>query len=216
MLNLGLGLVAIYFGFKDELLLASAAILAGMILDALDGKLARRLDVYSEFGAKLDTKADYISFGIAPAIIIAQWLISLSISPFVSVLVGFLYYAAVHYRLRRFDRAGHSDFFEGLPSPTGAATVCIIIASSILGPFPFLLIGVSLLTSFLMVSTIPYPHLDKALRHPVLRRTKLPAFVFFIITLLKLIGVPLDFIAAPEIFSVFIVMYLTYPLYTTS
>jgi len=213
MLNLGLGVLAIYFGFQNELLLAAAAILAGMILDALDGKLARRLDVFSEFGAKLDSKADYITFGIAPGVLIAQWLISLNISPIVSILVGFLHYAAVHYRLRRFDIAGHSDFFDGVPSPTGAAAVCILIASPIFNPFPFLLIGVSLFVSFLMVSKIAYPHLDKALRHPVLRRTKLPAFVFFIITMLKLIGVPLHFIAAPEIFSVFIVMYLTYPLY---
>ncbi len=213
MVNVGLGILAIYFGFKNELLLAAAAILAGMILDALDGKLARRLDVFSDFGAKLDTKADYITFGIAPGVLIAQWLYMLNISPWIAGAVGFLHYASVHYRLRRFDRSGHSDFFEGLPSPTGAAAVCILIASPIFNVLPLLLIGVSLLISFLMVSTIAYPHLDKALRHPVLRRTKLPAFVFFIITLLKLIGVPLDFIAAPEIFSVFIVMYLTYPLY---
>ena len=216
MLNLGLGLVAIYFGFTGALLLGAAAVLAGMILDALDGKLARRFDVFSEFGAKLDTKADYISFGIAPGVLLTQWLVSLSIPVGISVAVGFLHYAAVHYRLRRFDRSGHSDFFEGVPSPTGAATVCIFMASTLWGDAAWVLVALSLGVSFLMVSTIAYPHLDKALRHPVLRRTKWPAFTFFIMTLLKLIGVPMNFIAAPEIFSVFIVMYLLYPIYGRS
>lgn len=213
LLNLGLGCMSIYYALNGELLLATAGILTGMILDALDGKLARRLDVFSEFGAKLDSKADNISFGLAPAVLLAQWLIADGVFLWFAVLVGVLHYAAVFYRLRRFDKSGHAHFFEGMPSPTGAATVCILMASALFGQTVWLIVGGSFLVDFLMVSKIPYPHLDKAMQHPVLRAAKWPAFGFFIVTLLRLIGVPLQFIAAPEIFFVFILLYMCYPLY---
>lgn len=213
VLNLGLGIFAIYLTLQGKVGFAAAAILTGMILDALDGRLARKWDAYSRFGAMLDSKADYISFGIAPAVLL--YCVLSGVPSWVAALVGFAHYFAVHYRLRRFDKSGgHSQFFEGLPSPTGAAVVCLLSVFSLVMVYPWVLVVLSMSISGIMVSKIPYPHMDKALQYPLLRQLKAPAFVFFILTLLKLIGVPLHFVAAAEIFFVFVVLYLLYPIYS--
>ena len=178
--NLGCGLMAIIQPWQSRPSIAAGLVLLGVYLDALDGRLARRLNVFSEFGAKLDSKADFVTFGVAPAVLLGYTL-SRAIGHhglWIGVALGMTHYAAVHFRLRRFDQKGHSDFFDGMPSPTGAAIVVIATQSTWLTS-PFLLIPISLVVSGLMVSSLPYPHLSKALQHPLLNALKIPAFIFF-------------------------------------
>lgn len=110
---------------------ASAAIFIAMILDALDGRVARMTNTQSAFGAEYDSLADMGSFGLAPALVMYEW----SLSSLVNVswhwgklgwLAAFLYVASAALRLARFNtKASNTDkrYFQGLPSPAAAAVV---------------------------------------------------------------------------------------------
>ncbi len=110
---------------------AAAAIFIAMILDALDGRVARMTNTQSAFGAEYDSLADMGSFGLAPALIMYEW----SLSSLANVswhwgklgwLAAFLYVASAALRLARFNtKASNTDkrYFQGLPSPAAAAVV---------------------------------------------------------------------------------------------
>ena len=122
------GIVAATQGKFEQ---ASVAIFIAMILDALDGRVARMTNTQSEFGAEYDSLADMGSFGLAPALIMFEW----SLSSLVDVsftfgklgwLAAFLYVASAALRLARFNvKASNTDkrYFQGLPSPAAAAVV---------------------------------------------------------------------------------------------
>jgi len=217
VLNLICGILATYHAAQNHLRIAAGLILLGIYLDAFDGRLARKLDVHSRFGARMDSQADYVSFGIAPAIMLYFALAHphpLTSSASVGALViALAHYAAVHFRLRRFNKSGHSDYFEGLPSPTGAAIIAIICTSAYLSS-PTLVIPISLVVSGLMISTIPYPHLSKAMEHPLLRRLKLPALACFLLSMAAFLGARqwIQWNVA-ELFLGFVFIYLLFPLF---
>ena len=122
------GIVAATQGKFEQ---ASVAIFIAMILDALDGRVARMTNTQSEFGAEYDSLADMGSFGLAPALVMYEW----SLSSLVNVsftfgklgwLAAFLYVASAALRLARFNtKASNTDkrYFQGLPSPAAAAVV---------------------------------------------------------------------------------------------
>jgi CDP-diacylglycerol--serine O-phosphatidyltransferase len=122
------GIVAATQGKFEQ---ASIAIFIAMILDALDGRVARMTNTQSAFGAEYDSLADMGSFGLAPALVMYEW----SLSSLVDVswhwgklgwLAAFLYVASAALRLARFNtRASNTDkrYFQGLPSPAAAAVV---------------------------------------------------------------------------------------------
>lgn len=122
------GIVAATQGKFEQ---ASVAIFIAMILDGLDGRVARMTNTQTEFGAEYDSLADMCSFGLAPALIMYEW----SLSSLVNVsftfsklgwLAAFLYVAAGALRLARFNtKASNTDkrYFQGLPSPAAAAVV---------------------------------------------------------------------------------------------
>ncbi len=122
------GIVAATQGKFDQ---ASVAIFIAMILDALDGRVARMTNTQSEFGAEYDSLADMGSFGLAPALIMFEWsLSSLADVSFtfgkLGWLAAFLYVASAALRLARFNvKASNTDkrYFQGLPSPAAAAVV---------------------------------------------------------------------------------------------
>lgn len=129
------GLFAGFYGIvaatQDKFEQACVAIFIAMILDALDGRVARMTNTQSEFGAEYDSLADMGSFGLAPALIMYEW----SLSSLVNVswhwgklgwLAAFLYAASGALRLARFNtKASNTDkrYFQGLPSPAAAAVV---------------------------------------------------------------------------------------------
>lgn len=165
-------------------------VILGILFDALDGPLARKLDAASKWGANLDSKADFVSFGITPAIIIYQ-IFSINTRQLFVLIFGiclaFLYYAAVQYRLRRFDQTGHTLYFEGLPSPVGAAMVLVAAISPYLHHLRFF-VPTIIIISILMVSRISYPHLSIASKKNFFKFLSVPAFIFTVLTILKLIG----------------------------
>lgn len=121
-----MGLSSIRFAFLQKFELAAGAILVAAILDALDGRLARLLGASSEFGAELDSFSDFVSFGVAPAIVMYFFSLHVwqglgwGICLFAAVCTG-LRLARFNILSRRSDKPGWShQFFTGVPAPAGA------------------------------------------------------------------------------------------------
>ncbi len=103
---------------------AAIAIFAAMILDGLDGRVARLTNTQSDFGAEYDSLSDMVAFGVAPAILAYEWALH-SLGK-VGWLAAFIYTTAAALRLARFNTLiGIADkrYFQGLPSPSAAAIV---------------------------------------------------------------------------------------------
>ena len=111
---------AINSRFED----AAVAIFVAMILDGMDGRIARMTNTQSDFGVQYDSLSDLISFGLAPALVMYQW--SLYGLGKLGWVAAFVYAATTALRLARFNtQADNQDkhFFQGLPSPAAAALV---------------------------------------------------------------------------------------------
>ncbi len=103
---------------------AAIAIVCSMILDSLDGRIARLTNTQSDFGAEYDSLADMVSFGAAPALVIYEW--SLRGLGKWGWVAAFVYVAGAALRLARFNTniaIVDKRFFQGLPSPSAAALV---------------------------------------------------------------------------------------------
>ncbi|MGR8919971.1 MAG: CDP-diacylglycerol--serine O-phosphatidyltransferase [Gammaproteobacteria bacterium] len=107
---------------------AAVAIMVAMVLDGMDGRIARMTNTQSDFGAQYDSLSDMASFGIAPALIVYQWTL-LEFGK-LGWLAAFMYAAAAALRLARFNTQVESTdkrFFQGLPSPAAAALVASLV-----------------------------------------------------------------------------------------
>lgn len=118
------GFYAIVAAMKGHFDSAAIAIFVAMIMDGLDGRVARMTNTQSAFGAEYDSLSDVVSFGIAPSLVVYSWGLS-SLGKF-GWLVAFFYAAATALRLARFNsRISLEDkrYFQGLPSPAAAGLV---------------------------------------------------------------------------------------------
>src|SRR5262245_50005214 len=121
--NLFCGWACVVHAMRGELATAAPFIGVAIVLDMLDGRIARMTGTTSDFGVQLDSLADLISFGMAPAVLAFQWgLIPLGRMGWA---VGFVYLTAAALRLARFNVQATTDkrYFVGLPSPAAAALV---------------------------------------------------------------------------------------------
>ena len=169
LLALSMGLTAIRYAVEGHFDTAVTAVMAAAVLDGLDGRLARALKGTTRFGAELDSLADFVDFGVAPALLLYFWLLH--------EIKGLGWFAALAFaiacalRLARFNvmvddpkrPAWHSDFFVGMPAPAGAVTVLLPLylhlsfleapPAKFLAPFVILYV---LAIAFLMASRIPH------------------------------------------------------------
>jgi CDP-diacylglycerol--serine O-phosphatidyltransferase len=169
LLGLALGLTSIRFAIEGRYELAILAIAGAAVLDGLDGRLARALNGQSRFGAELDSLADFIDFGVAPAMLLYLW--SLHEIKNAGWFACMVYVIACALRLARFNVMSDDpnkpkwagQFFTGMPSPAGAIVVLLPIYLH-LSVFhipqdrtiaPIIMVYV-LLVAFLMVSHIPH------------------------------------------------------------
>ncbi|MGA8499484.1 MAG: CDP-diacylglycerol--serine O-phosphatidyltransferase [Xanthobacteraceae bacterium] len=166
LLALCAGLTAIRMAFENRYVLALAAIVFAAFLDGIDGRLARFLKGTSRFGAELDSLADFVNFGVAPALILYFWgLHALKSAGWIAAMV-FAICAAL--RLARFNvmvddpdkPAWASNFFVGVPAPAGAITVLLPIYVALLGlprseVLNWLTLVYTLAIASLMVSRLP-------------------------------------------------------------
>ena len=118
------GFYAIVAGMQGQFETAAVAIFVAMVLDGVDGRIARLTNTESAFGAEYDSLSDVISFGLAPALVVFQWsLVNLGK---LGWLAAFFYAAAAALRLARFNtQLGTADkrYFQGLPCPMAAAVM---------------------------------------------------------------------------------------------
>jgi CDP-diacylglycerol--serine O-phosphatidyltransferase len=166
LLALCAGLTAIRVAVEHNIQLALAAIVFAALLDGIDGRLARMLKGTSRFGAELDSLADFVNFGVAPALILYFWgLHDLKSAGWIAALV---FAICAGLRLARFNvmaedpnqPAWAANFFTGIPAPAGAITVLLPIYLDFLG-LSAGLVGVwvtfvyTLVIALLMVSRLP-------------------------------------------------------------
>ena len=127
-LNLFAGFYAIVQGMNQQWEKAAIAIFVAMVLDSLDGRVARLTRTQSAFGAEYDSLTDMVSFGAAPALVVYQW--ALQDLGRVGWIAAFVYCAGAALRLARFNTqlsVADKRWFTGLPSPAAAALVAGMI-----------------------------------------------------------------------------------------
>jgi CDP-diacylglycerol--serine O-phosphatidyltransferase len=151
----------------QQLYQAALAIFFAQFFDAFDGRVARMTKTQSDFGVQLDSLADVVSFGAAPALLVYKW--ALAPLGFLGLFVSFAFAACGALRLARFNvlaqrgDKGSSRFFVGLPIPLAAGTIVALVIAhyrqfgSTTDPATRVPVAiVVMLLSFLMVSTIRY------------------------------------------------------------
>lgn len=165
LLALCAGLTSIRFALHGKWKEAVVAILLAAILDGLDGRVARMLQGTSKFGAELDSLSDFVSFGVAPAVVLYFWTMQ-GAGGFGWALV-LLYTVCCALRLARFNTMLGTDlppyaynFFTGIPAPAAAGLVLVPMAASFeLGAGIFdrpVVVGAFLMVvALLMVSSVP-------------------------------------------------------------
>lgn len=157
------GFYAIVQAMNGRYELAATAVFVAMVLDGLDGRIARLTRTQSEFGAQYDSLADVVAFGAAPALIMYEW----ALQPLgrLGWIVAFVYCVCVALRLARFNtNIGVVDkrWFQGLPSPSGAALVAglVWIMNDLevdpVGWGRVLAVVFTLFAAITMVSSIPF------------------------------------------------------------
>ena len=192
LLALCAGLTSIRMGIEERYELALGAIVFAALLDGIDGRVARLLKASSRFGAELDSLADFVNFGVAPAFLIFNWgLGSLKSLGWICVMIFAL---ASALRLARFNVAAdeehprwQAEYFIGMPTPAAAIVVLLPIFVEHLGldgirSSRFMLDVVlvyTLVIAFLMVSTIP-TFSGKLLGERISREYVLPIFMLSI------------------------------------
>lgn len=156
------GFYAIVAAMADRFEAAAVAIFVAMVLDGIDGRIARLTNTQSAFGAEYDSLSDMVSFGIGPALVIYQWAL-VEMGKF-GWLAAFFYAAATALRLARFNtqvETADKRYFQGLPCPLAAAVVAGLVWFSTgyelegTEMMPAAL-AVTLITGILMVSNIRY------------------------------------------------------------
>jgi CDP-diacylglycerol--serine O-phosphatidyltransferase len=191
LLGLCVGLTAIRMAIEARYELALAAIVIAALLDGVDGRIARMLKASSRFGAELDSLADFVNFGVAPAIVLFTWgawgTPAMRGLAWIVVLVLAI---ACGLRLARFNvmmdeerPKWQSNYFTGVPAPAGAIIALLPVYLDHLGLnavqggwATYFVLAYTLLVAFLMVSTIP-TYSGKLLGERISREWVMPLFV---------------------------------------
>jgi len=163
--NMFCGFLAIIYATSGRFEKASLAIALAILLDGLDGRVARKLQATSKFGVEFDSFSDLVSFGVAPAILIYNWCFKLPADEW-GVFVTFVYALCAAARLARFNIADSSlTSFTGLPTPGAACVIAALVHAAPAiepGGLPTLFGTVLMLfLSYLMVSTVEFFSLKK-------------------------------------------------------
>ncbi|MBW8639597.1 CDP-diacylglycerol--serine O-phosphatidyltransferase [Hoeflea sp. WL0058] len=160
------GLTGVRLAFEQRFELAVAMVLLAAFLDGVDGRVARLLKSTSKFGAQMDSLADIVNFGVAPALVLYVYLLD-QVRSF-GWIAALVYAIAAGLRLARFNvmaeqqskAAWQSDYFIGIPAPGGALLALFPIYLGFLGVdpspgFAYVASAYTMLIGFLMVSRLP-------------------------------------------------------------
>ena len=185
----------------DVVLVSSLIILGAMVFDVLDGFAARMLNATSMIGLQMDSLADMVTFGVAPAVLMAvstHWLQGVQTNMGVrityllcAVYVGGAALRLATYNVKAMEHTGDSDVFHGLPSPgAAAAIVSVLLAMRAcnldLKNWVMVLPVYAAVLGILMISPLPYRHLGKWL---LTRKNNQPLKVVILIILLLAVAI---------------------------
>lgn len=162
---LATGFLALVASIDAHFDTAAACILIAMVLDGLDGRIARLTHTESAFGAQYDSLSDMVAFGVAPALLAYVWALH-GAAPF-GLGLCCLYSIAVAIRLARFNTSPTPDprYFTGLPSPAAAWMIASLIwtleEGGLRASASMVIAAALLMVAALMVSTVPYRSFKK-------------------------------------------------------
>ncbi len=171
--NMFFGFYSIINSLSGDFEKAVWSLFVAMVMDMLDGKVARVTKTTSDFGLEFDSLSDLVSFGVAPAILAYTW--QLSSFGKIGIAVSFMLAVSTAIRLARFNilaQKGLTKDFVGLPSPAS----CALIASFYLfvdhyslnyGLLPYVLLALVITAGILMVSGFRYKSLKSEFSHEV-------------------------------------------------
>jgi CDP-diacylglycerol--serine O-phosphatidyltransferase len=156
------GFYAIVMAMNNHYEAAAIGVFAAMVLDSLDGRVARMTNTQSAFGAQMDSLADMVSFGAAPALISYEWALK-DLGRW-GWFAAFVYCACAALRLARFNvntSVIDKRFFQGLPSPAAAALVMgfiwvVTFLEINQSEVAWLIFALSLYAGLTMVSNVPF------------------------------------------------------------
>jgi len=156
------GFYAILSAMNGQFEISAIAIFIAMILDGLDGRVARLTNTETAFGAEFDSLSDMVAFGVAPALVLYEW--ALADLGKLGWLAAFVYIAGTALRLARFNAqmdSSDDNYFHGLPSPSAAAivagTVWLAVDYDIVGTdYSMIVAAISVSAGLLMVSNVKY------------------------------------------------------------
>jgi CDP-diacylglycerol---serine O-phosphatidyltransferase len=166
LLSLCAGLTAIRMAIEQRYEMAIALVVIAALLDGVDGRLARALKAQSKFGAELDSLADFVNFGVAPAVLLFIWGLG-GLPRGFGWIVALVFALATGLRLARFNSMlevekpkWQSDYFTGMPAPAGAITVLLPLYLDGLGildvrSWPWVIALYTATMAAMLVSTIP-------------------------------------------------------------
>jgi CDP-diacylglycerol--serine O-phosphatidyltransferase len=196
------GYACVVYAMRGEYETAAPFIGFAIVLDMLDGRIARLTGTASDFGVEFDSLADVISFGIAPAILSFAW----GLAPLgrVGWAVGFLFLSAAALRLARFNiqSAAGTDkrYFVGMPSPAAAAipaaTVYAFPHGLLDASHALLALPIVILPALLMVSTIrfrSFKTIDLQVRRPYTVLFLIAASLMLVVTHTQIVLVALAY-----------------------
>ncbi|MCW2762779.1 MAG: CDP-diacylglycerol--serine O-phosphatidyltransferase [Marmoricola sp.] len=209
--NMACGFSAILLAFSDEFTWAAILLFGAIVLDIADGAVARLVGATSPFGIQLDSLADLVSFGVAPAVLVHTW--ALPENPVLAWLSAFFWLACAAFRLARFnvtvDPLADKKYFVGLPSP-GATMVVIATIFALGGPDagPWMLVpvAVSVVPALLMITTVRF----RSFRGLLAPRTSQARAITAVLGLALVAGLVVD--AAATVLVVACTYLLTAPL----
>ena len=160
------GLSGIRLAFEHRFEIAVAMVLFAAFLDGVDGRIARRLKAQTKFGAQMDSLADIVNFGVAPALVLYAYLLDRAGS--IGWIAALLFAIACGLRLARFNvldedterPVWQADYFVGVPAPAGAVVVMLPVYLGFIGlPLTVLTAFISafftIVVALLMVSRLP-------------------------------------------------------------
>ncbi|WP_291351768.1 CDP-diacylglycerol--serine O-phosphatidyltransferase [Desulfosporosinus sp.] len=160
--NLLFGFLALIWVIEGAYTLAAAMILLSVLMDSLDGKVARRLSVSSDFGKELDSLSDLVSFGVAPAILTYQAILypQSDYVKYAGLVIAAVFALCGAVRLARFNMMNITTYFVGVPITFAGGFMALLMFFRTMLPWYIYLVSMVVL-AFLMVSTFKVAKLGK-------------------------------------------------------
>ncbi|POF28835.1 CDP-diacylglycerol--serine O-phosphatidyltransferase [Roseibium marinum] len=210
LLALCSGLTAVRMAYDGAWDFAVGAVLIAAVLDAIDGRVARYMKGTSRFGAELDSLADFVNFGVTPALMLYLWILKDAGS--IGWIAALIFAISAALRLARFNVALEDPqkpawahrFFTGVPAPAGALTVLLPLYLDFLGLFPHwfadeaFVAAYTIAIAFLLISRLP-TYSGKSFGTRVRRDLVLPLFVFTVLIVALIVSYPFRMLAGGSV-----------------